>query len=82
MKKNKSKQFANLRVCASCEWIFKYSDYSTCPKCDFAHYSAFYVYRRNAYRYEKTQIPWKQKKMFYYESILDKEIETWIKKKS
>lgn len=56
---------AKLRVCASCEWIFKVDgpDYQGCPKCHFAHYSARYVYGNAAYRYAKTQKPWYDKKM-------------------
>lgn len=61
-----------LRVCASCEWIFK--EEGMCPKCGFASYGARYVYGNIAYTYAKTQEPWKRKKMKKYEYELDKEI--------
>lgn len=64
-----------LRTCGSCEWIFKMVDNDpTCPKCEFGSYGAKYVYGNRAYRYAKTQHPWKQKKMFSYDCKLDKEI--------
>jgi len=69
---------AIIRVCASCEWIFRLSSpdaQEPCPKCEFGHYSAVYVYGRRAYWLERTQAPWKAKKMFTAEQKLDKEIE-------
>jgi len=66
---------ANLRVCASCEWIFKRSESEMCPKCKFAHYGARYVYGARCYRYAKTQKPWLDKKMYAYELKLLKEIQ-------
>lgn len=69
-----------LRICASCEWIFNSSPTDDdpkgveCPKCKFGSYTAHYVYGRNAYRYVKSQLPWKNKKMFEYESKLNVEI--------
>jgi hypothetical protein len=67
---------AKLRVCASCEWIFKLDgpDYQGCPKCQFGHYSARHVYGDNAYRYAKTQKPWYDKKMANYAVKLSLEI--------
>lgn len=48
-------QRANLRVCASCEWIFKASEFSACPKCGFAHYGAHWAIGKKCYTYAKTQ---------------------------
>lgn len=57
-----------LRTCASCEWVFKAKDNDpTCPMCGFGSYGARYVYGNKAYRYSKTQKPWKDKKMQKYE---------------
>lgn len=67
-----AQQRANLRVCASCEWIYKGT--GECPKCMFGSYGARYVYGNKAYQYATTQQPWKDKKMFEYEMKLDKEI--------
>lgn len=50
---------AQLRVCASCQWIFDRKDASACPQCGFAHYGARMVFGDRAYRYAKTQKPWK-----------------------
>jgi len=63
---------AKLRVCASCEWIFK--GYKSCPKCGFAHYSALYVYGKKCYTYAKTQQPWLDKKIGTYIDTLQEEI--------
>ncbi len=63
---------AILRVCASCEWLYK--GYTECPKCGFASYSAHYVYGHRAYSLFKTQTPWKIKKLNQYENKLDEEI--------
>jgi hypothetical protein len=54
---------AKLRVCASCEWVFKLGDSQDCdcPKCGFGSYGARYVYGDKAYTYKKTQKPWKDK---------------------
>ncbi len=52
---------AKLRVCASCEWVFKGG--VGCPKCHFGSYGAHYVYGNAAYRYAKTQKPWLENKM-------------------
>jgi hypothetical protein len=57
------RKLANLRVCASCEWIFKLPAPDGCPKCQFGHYGARYVYGNKAYRYAVTQKPWYEKKM-------------------
>lgn len=64
---------AKLFVCASCEWIFKHNE-NGCPKCGFGYYSAHYAYGDKAYRYFRTQKPWKDKKLLDYEVKLNKEI--------
>lgn len=73
---------ANLRVCASCEWIYKGNN-TLCPKCGFVSYSARYVYGAKAYQYSVTQEPWLKKKEDQYHFKLLKEIEDTnpIKKK-
>jgi rubredoxin len=75
-KKMSSQKTANLRVCASCEWIFRLSDpfpkekleegftQGNCPQCGFASYGARYVYGEKAYRFALHQTPWLDKKMF------------------
>lgn len=63
---------SKLRVCASCEWIYR--GIKPCPKCFFGSYGARKVYGNKAYRYAVTQQPWKDKKMFDYGIKLDKEI--------
>jgi len=63
---------ARLRVCMSCEWVFK--DHLLCPKCNFAHYGARFVYGDKCYRYAITQQPWLDKKVERYISKLQKEI--------
>ena len=68
-----NQQNARLRVCASCEWIFK--DFESCPKCEFAHYGARFVYGNKCYKYAKTQQPWLKKKIAKYMYKLSKEIE-------
>lgn len=72
-----AKKPANLRTCASCEWIFSLSDTNgdvTCPKCYFGSYGAFYVYGNKAYTYHKKQTPWLEKKLARYSAELHKEI--------
>ena len=69
---------AKLRTCASCEWIFHAESpiEGRCPRCGFVHYGAHYVYGDKAYDYEKTQEPWKNKKLAQFAS----ELEFMIKK--
>jgi len=62
--KRSAQQRANLRCCASCEWI--YEGLRECPKCGFASYGARYVHGDRAYRYKKTQEPWMNKKIDRY----------------
>lgn len=64
---------ASLRVCASCEWVYL-GDPTTCPKCSFCSYGAHLVYGKKAYKYHKTQEPWRDKKLFDYRCSLNREI--------
>ena len=68
-----SQQKANLRTCASCEWIYKGRG-NPCPKCGFASYGARYVYGNKAYGYLITQQPWFNNKVSDFESKLFSEI--------
>ena len=61
-----------LRVCASCEWVFRNAE--NCPKCGFAYYSARHVYGNKCYRFEKTQEPWINKKVAAYIEELHEQI--------
>ena len=63
---------AKLRVCASCEWIYKGD--RACPKCGFASYAAYHVYGKPAYRYARTQEPWVNKKVQKYREELINEV--------
>jgi hypothetical protein len=65
-------QRANLRVCASCEWVYK--GHGDCPKCGFASYGARYVYGRRCYDYINTQEPWVNKKLADYAGKLRAEV--------
>jgi rRNA maturation endonuclease Nob1 len=51
-------KIVNLRVCASCKWIFELKHYKACPKCGFGHYRAHYVYDKKCYKYKLTQESW------------------------
>ena len=64
---------AVLRVCASCEWIFK--DQKSCPMCGFAHYSAYHTYGKRAYEYAKTQKPWMHNKVDKFKAELQEIID-------
>lgn len=78
---------AKLRVCASCEWIFKIKPtwagvygnvvLTGCPKCKFISYSARYVYGNKCYKYAKTQEPWLKKKVDDYTLKLLEEIDAF-----
>ncbi len=69
-------KLANLRVCASCEWIFRLDQHSVeCPKCQFGSYGARRVYGDKCYRFEKTQQPWYDKIMTHYSIKLRMEID-------
>ena len=89
----KKYRLANLRVCASCKWIYRLSDNpnkdhehwseGSCPQCGFGSYGARYVYGKRAYQYAITQKPWFDEKLFSYEMKLLEEIDkNPIKKKS
>jgi hypothetical protein len=73
-KRRKMRKQARLFCCMHCEWIYK-GDPGECPKCGWPSYSAHYVYGERAYRYAKTQKPWKDKKMASYEFQLNKIIQ-------
>ena len=64
---------AELRVCASCEWIYKGKD-CACPKCGFGSYGARYVYGDICYTWQHTQKPWYDKKMANFSCGLVQEI--------
>lgn len=66
-------QRANLRCCASCEWIYEGCNLP-CPKCGFASYGAKFVYGNKAYRYKETQEPWIRNKIDRYMTELMDEI--------
>ena len=66
-----------IRVCASCEWVFKSTD-PTCPKCAFGSYGARFVYGNKCYAYLKNQKPWKDRKLVDYERKLNSEIQQHI----
>jgi hypothetical protein len=66
-------QQANLRCCASCEWI--YEGPRGCPKCGFASYGARFVYGNMAYRFKITQKPWMDRKMEKYHMQLMDEVD-------
>jgi hypothetical protein len=42
--------------------------------CGFSHYGARYVYGKDAYRYEKTQQPWIDRKVNTYKCMLYAEV--------
>ena len=63
---------ANLRVCASCEWVYRGD--CDCPQCGFGSYGARWVYKDRCYRYAKTQEPWLEKKLREIEGTLRAEI--------
>lgn len=66
------KVVATLRVCASCEWMFKKTHTTQCPRCGFCSYSAHYVYGSKAYQYAKTQKPWREKQLANYQFTLER----------
>lgn len=75
----KGHRFAELRACASCEWVFRAKEeHPECPKCGFGSYGARRVYGNSAYRYEQTQVPWKGNKLTQYKFELAREIEESI----
>jgi len=87
MARKKQNKNADLRTCASCEWIFRLSDplpkekledgfrQGDCPQYQFGSYSAHYVYENRAYRYAISQKPWFNKKIDNYHFKLRQQIE-------
>ena len=71
--KRSPQQRAQLRTCASCEWV--HTGFDGCPKCGFATYGARWVYGNAAYRFKRTQEPWLNKKMQDYRFKLLDEID-------
>lgn len=65
---------ANLRVCMHCEWVFRkdLTGSPSCPKCEWPSYGARCVYGDRAYVYEKTQKPWKKRKISALSAELDR----------
>lgn len=57
------RKLPDLRSCASCEYVFRQSLFRdfNCPICNFASYAAITVYGKSAYRYEKSQKPYKER---------------------
>ncbi len=67
---------AKLRMCASCEWVFKMPNEivcRNCPKCNFGSYGAHFVYGAKCYEYLETQSPWIEKKVDRYRVKLERE---------
>jgi hypothetical protein len=57
-------QRADLRTCASCEWVWRRSlQGDSCPLCNFGSYGARYVHGEKAREYERTQGPWLKRKL-------------------
>ena len=67
-------KWATVRVCASCEWVFRSKNDPECPKCGFGSYGARFVYGDAAYRYLVNQKPWKDKKLNKYIDQINGEI--------
>lgn len=60
MGKKQSQKVADLRCCASCQFVYSDKEFYNpqgCPICNFATYGAHYVFGRKAYIYKKTQKP-------------------------
>jgi hypothetical protein len=70
--KKSAQQRANLRCCASCEWI--YEGHRDCPKCGFASYGARFVHGDRAYRFKRTQQPWINNKVNRFLNELEEQI--------
>lgn len=78
-RKRSPQQRANLRCCASCEWIYQQAEAPDpetgmdCPKCGFASYGARSVHGQRAYRYYITQQPWLTRSLRHTEMKLRSE---------
>jgi hypothetical protein len=63
-----TQQSADLRCCASCEFIYSHKEFykpKGCPVCGFATYGAYYVHGKRAYSYKKSQKPFLDKLVAY-----------------
>lgn len=64
-------------------WIFyrtPETNASGCPKCNFAHYGARYVFGKQAYTFAETQKPWYDRKMDRYASELRQQIREGVER--
>jgi hypothetical protein len=77
----KSGSVRGLQVCASCEWVFRFTSHDNpdeegwrgCPVCGFGYYRATLVYpRHKCLRFACTQEPWRKKKHAVLEGVLDR----------
>lgn len=59
----------------TCEWIFRLPAPDGCPKCQWPSYGARHVYGDKAYRYERTQEPWMNKKLDALRFELQREVD-------
>jgi hypothetical protein len=67
-KKMSRQQRADLRCCASCEFVFSKKEYfnaDSCPICKYATYGARFIYKNKAYEYKKTQKPFYDRLISY-----------------
>ena len=69
---------ATLRVCGSCEWIFRGK--ISCPRCSFGSYGARFVYGDKCYKYEYTQEPYLNNKLTRYRWALIKRYKIPLRK--
>jgi hypothetical protein len=68
MFKKSPQQRADLRCCASCEYIFSVKEFFgsvECPVCHYGTYGARFVHGDRAYYYKKTQKPFLNKLVTY-----------------
>lgn len=68
-----AKRTAELRVCGSCEWVFKMTHSVQCPRCGFGSYGAHAVYGYAAYKLAKSQKYWIKKQLIKAEARIAKE---------
>ena len=64
---------ALVRVCASCEWIFR-RPATDCPRCGFASYGAHWAIGPQCYRLEATQERWIARALAMYRQKLEGEV--------
>lgn len=70
---------ALLRICASCEFIFRWKQRTVvedCPLCGFGSYSARWVLGTSCYRQEKTQQVWRERQHNALDMLLDDRIQS------